>query len=294
MNSIVELVNNLSTDAIGNLITGGATIVAILGLIYQSRTTNKQLRLQNIIEYTKRYQEIILNFPENINEKEFKIDDLDEGLKSKTLRYMRAYFDLCFEEFVLYKKGYIDNEVWNIWSGGIFTALSKPSFQQAWSIINKDSQFGLNFENFINSIIHNNTNHNIHEERERLYSKERVKDIFDNIKQFMVCSAVLYAAVFMFRIENLNPVNEFVSKVEGTIFLLGVFWLLYLNSHHAVYVLFPNFEVEYSKKKRILQATIVAIYIILYVPFVLSVTSKNIPKLSNQNPTIESTKHINR
>ena len=55
----------MNSGDIGNIISTIAALVAIGGLIYQSRSTRKQVKLQNFIEYTKRYQEIILNFPEN-------------------------------------------------------------------------------------------------------------------------------------------------------------------------------------------------------------------------------------
>ena len=147
--AIIDWVKSLNSAGIGNLITSGTAIVAIVGLILQSRSTRKQTKLQNFIEYTKRYQEIILNFPENVNENDFQISNLPEDTKNKTMRYMRAYFDLCFEEYTLYKKKYIDQGLWSIWQGGIKKALSKPAFQQAWEKIQTDSTFGDEFENFI-------------------------------------------------------------------------------------------------------------------------------------------------
>jgi len=101
---IYEWVKGLDSGGIGNLISTFTAIVAIIGLIYQSRSTRKQVKLQNFIEYTKRYQEIILNFPENINEENFSFDGMDTEVRTKTMRYMRAYFDLCFEEYTLHEK----------------------------------------------------------------------------------------------------------------------------------------------------------------------------------------------
>ena len=139
----------MDSGEIGNLISTIAALVAIGGLIYQSRSTRKQVKLQNYIEYTKRYQEIILNFPENINEVDFTFDGMKADLKNKTMRYMRAYFDLCFEEYILHRKKFIDDDRWSIWKGGMEVAFSKPAFQQAWSIIKKDTKFGENFEDFV-------------------------------------------------------------------------------------------------------------------------------------------------
>jgi hypothetical protein len=130
-NPIVEWWNALEPSEVGNLIATGAALVAIAALIYQSISTRKQIKLQNFIEYTKRYQEIVLNFPEGINRKDFVISKLPDDQQCRTMRYMRAYVDLCFEEYTLHERGFIDNDLWSIWEGGMKTAFSKPAFQEA-------------------------------------------------------------------------------------------------------------------------------------------------------------------
>ncbi len=155
--AIIEWFNGLGSQGIGNLITFLTAIVAIIGLIYQSMATRKQVKLQNFIEYTKRYQEIILNFPENINAQDFTFEDIDTNKernkeRNKTMRYMRAYLDLCFEEYTLHDKGFIDNDLWSIWKGGMETAFTKPAFKQAWEIIKKDTEYGVEFNHFANQL----------------------------------------------------------------------------------------------------------------------------------------------
>lgn len=151
--SIYNWITELDANGIGNLIASGTALVAIFSLIIQSRSTRKQLKLQNFIEYTKRYQEIVLNYPENINSQDFLIDEIEpEELKNKTMRYMRAYVDLCFEEYTLHKKGFIDEDLWSIWKGGMETAFSKPAFRQAWSLIQQDTEYGPEFQRFANDL----------------------------------------------------------------------------------------------------------------------------------------------
>lgn len=147
--AIYEWVKGLDSGEIGNLISTIAALVAIGGLIYQSRSTRKQVKLQNFIEYTKRYQEIILNFPENINKENFTFEGMEAEVKDKTMRYMRAYFDLCFEEYTLHEKKFIDDDLWSIWKGGMEVAFSKVAFQKAWEAIREDTKFGDNFEVFV-------------------------------------------------------------------------------------------------------------------------------------------------
>lgn len=146
--SIVEWWNALESAEVGNLIATAAALVAIVGLIYQSYSTRKQIKLQNFIEYTKRYQEIVLNFPEGINRSDFVIDQRESQEHQKTMRYMRAYVDLCFEEYTLHEKGFIDDDLWSIWEGGMKTAFSKSAFKQAWRAIREDTEYGPAFKAF--------------------------------------------------------------------------------------------------------------------------------------------------
>ncbi len=131
-----------------------AAIVAIIMAIITTKSFTKQLKLNFFADYTKRYQEITLNFPENINEKEFDFEKLEPEIKAKTLRYMRAYFDLCSEEYFLWKNGNIDDKVWKEWKSGIEYAVSKTAFQKGWKdYINISTIYYKDFTKFINNIL---------------------------------------------------------------------------------------------------------------------------------------------
>jgi hypothetical protein len=134
--------------------------VAIIGLTItmfnnrkQLKIFNEQLKLNFFSDYTKRYQEIVLNFPENINQQDFDYRNLTEENRNKTLRYMRVYFDLCSEEYDLYRAGYISDRVWNNWKEGIEFAFSKKAFYDAWNIIKMDTIYYPEFTKWIKTII---------------------------------------------------------------------------------------------------------------------------------------------
>lgn len=126
-------------------------VVAAVALWCQLAKLNQQLMLQHFADYTKRYQEIIQGFPEDINEASFKVEGRDDY--RPTMRAMRTYFDLCFEEWYLNQRGFIDRRIWEVWRGGMATALSKPAFQQAWAIIARDTNYGGEFEGFVRQIL---------------------------------------------------------------------------------------------------------------------------------------------
>lgn len=127
----------------GDLATLLLVGVALETLRRQLRQTNRQTLVSQFSDYTKRYQEIALHFPEDINESSFLLEGRSDY--ASTMRYMRAYFDLCFEEWYLQDQGLLDNRLWRIWEGGMATAMSKPAFRQAWAKISKDSDYGVVF-----------------------------------------------------------------------------------------------------------------------------------------------------
>lgn len=130
-----------------DLITLVATLLALGFVYWQIRQVSVQLQLQHFADYTKRYQEIVLSFPESINEASFELKQHAE--RDKLMRQMRVYTDLCFEEWFLNQKFGIDKRIWAVWDGGMSTAFSKRAFREAWSEIKKDTRYGADFEQFI-------------------------------------------------------------------------------------------------------------------------------------------------
>ncbi len=126
-------------------------------LFFAVRNFRKQLQLNFFAEYTKRYQEIILNFPESIDEVDFDFDKLNEEERNKTLRYMRVYFDLCSEEYYLWKAKHIDDNTWKEWESGIKYAFSKTAFRAGWKRITMDTIYYKEFSAFVDGCINENT-----------------------------------------------------------------------------------------------------------------------------------------
>ena len=149
----------------------GAFITAIA--LYKTVSNfKKQLQLNFFADYTKRYQEIILNFPENINEDDFDFESLDKETRDRTKRYMRAYFDLCSEEYFLWKNKNIDEKTWKEWKSGIEYAFSKNAFQKGWELIIMDTIYYTDFSKFVKEII-NKKNQQSPKEKSELLNKEK-------------------------------------------------------------------------------------------------------------------------
>lgn len=133
-----------------------AIIIAIVGVLipgcalaFTIRSFRRQLQLNFFSEYTRRYQEIMLNFPGGINREDFELESLDVQSKDKVLRYMRAYFDLCSEEFFLKKNGHIGDRTWEEWKAGMEFSFSKTAFKSSWKLLLEDTIYYGEFCRFV-------------------------------------------------------------------------------------------------------------------------------------------------
>ena len=127
----------------------GGTIVATLYVsMREIQNVNKKVLMQTrkmfFAEYTKRYQEIIINMPDNVFAGTASINDT-------TLKYMRLYFDLCSEEYHLWRQGFVKDKVWELWVEGMQIETDHDIFHNAWDAIKKEynSDFRNYFEEFV-------------------------------------------------------------------------------------------------------------------------------------------------
>lgn len=133
-----------------------ATIAGLIIAIWhngkQHTSLLQQMKLSSFSSYTQRYENLILNFPEEIHTQQFALDSLPKTEKDFILKYMRAYFDLCSEEYYLGTNDFIESYIWKQWKNGIRMNMTKPAFRQAWTIISKDTAFDQNFIRMIDEM----------------------------------------------------------------------------------------------------------------------------------------------
>lgn len=131
---------------IADIIQLGLLIAAIASICISQNRDTKQRKLQMFAEYTRRYQDIFMNMPDDIYDGTAKVDN-------RTQRYMRLYFDLCSEEYHLWKEKVVPDKVWNLWVEGMQIACKHQIYKNSWDAIKGEysREFWLYFEkNVIN------------------------------------------------------------------------------------------------------------------------------------------------
>ncbi len=141
------------------IVTSTGVFIALVFSLKQSYLMRQQLKVNMFADYTKRYQQITLNLPENINDTDFdlyKHKKEKPELYDKIMRHMRSYFDLCSEEYFLNKKKLIENVVWKEWSEGIRSTFKQKAYIDAWEIA--DSNFYDEFADWMKNDVLNQKN----------------------------------------------------------------------------------------------------------------------------------------
>lgn len=118
----------------GDCIQLGMLFLAVFTIYKSQENIKKDHQILMFSEYTRRYQDIMLNMPDEIYSIREGFQDFH--LSPKTKKWMQLYFDLCSEEFHLWQKGYIPKDVWKLWKEGMKDAMAKKEFASSWHIMN--------------------------------------------------------------------------------------------------------------------------------------------------------------
>lgn len=122
------------------IISTSFLITSIAAAFYFSYKTLREIRNQLWIstfsDYTKRYSEIICQLPDAASDpKNSLLADISKIDKDKLMGLMRAYYDLCSEEYYLYTHGKLDSDTWALWEKGLVFTIRLPTFRDAWKTI---------------------------------------------------------------------------------------------------------------------------------------------------------------
>jgi hypothetical protein len=140
-------------------ITAGTGIVAVIaaaGAIWAGlRGVKNQLWLQMFGEYTRRYSEIVRDLPYESRRPKSGFDpaQLDGETRNRLENAVRAYLNLCSEEYYLYLRGRIDKETWTIWRRGIEETIRLPWITTAWGEVRVEYAYFPEFLAFLDDCV---------------------------------------------------------------------------------------------------------------------------------------------
>jgi len=108
-------------------------VVTALGGIFSSAYFVQKQKLEELRLFKELFTEFNHRY-DQMNEKLNKIlqETQNQKLTEQEINYLYDYFNLCGEEYLYYKQGYILPEVWESWKNGMKTFASSKCIRQAW------------------------------------------------------------------------------------------------------------------------------------------------------------------
>lgn len=128
----------------------GATIAGVIGFYYfvqQQKLAETQLFHNLFTEFNKRY--------DGMNKELASIVEKTDKSSVDDRAIIVDYFNLCAEEYLFYKEGYIHQDAWRSWCRGMLWYLRRHPFKDIWNEeVRTESFYGLSLD-----IIKNGANH---------------------------------------------------------------------------------------------------------------------------------------
>jgi hypothetical protein len=151
----------VSLSNIAALAQVASLLVAGLAVFLALRGVRNQLWLQMFSEYTRRYGEIVKSLPSESRrpDGDFAFDRLDEAKREEVENTVRAYLNLCAEEYYLHERGQVDDETWKIWRKGMVETFRLPWLRQTWPRLAPEWGFYPEFRTFAEECIKERPSH---------------------------------------------------------------------------------------------------------------------------------------
>jgi len=137
---------NLSFDQI---VTWLGIIIGVVTFVWGVTSYKNQMNAQLFLEFTRRFEEVMQSFPQNawaarVN----SVESLPQESEELTLSVLR-YLNLCGEEYYLYKKGWLDRRMWDLWKGELERTMRTPLFVREWRKLSKEFDTYPAFKEFV-------------------------------------------------------------------------------------------------------------------------------------------------
>jgi hypothetical protein len=118
------------------LLSGIGALGGFFYFLYRQHLDETKLFNDLFVGFNKRYAE----FNVGLNEIRFGGQENDLSKEEKDLLY--SYFNLCAEEYLFYKVGYIEHDVWNSWRCGMADFFENLRIRKLWNEEKKCAYYG--------------------------------------------------------------------------------------------------------------------------------------------------------
>jgi len=134
------------------IIALGAIIAAIIGARYYASFFRNATQIFLFIKYTERYEQVMASYPPEALAVRLDIHGEPPPASEPLTLAVLKYLNLCANEFYVWKKGYLDGGVWEIWEEELKRTLRSPLYRREWSKLRKEFESFKEFLDYVEEI----------------------------------------------------------------------------------------------------------------------------------------------
>ena len=126
-------------------------VIAAFSLWQSSKYNRRQWNFNAFTHYTKRYDDIMGEFPNQGYTLRFDLEHPVTSNQEVRLAVLK-YLNMTSEEYYLWRDKYLDEKVWQIWVPEIKRTLKTPLFQREWQHLKGEFKSYKKFSDFVEQV----------------------------------------------------------------------------------------------------------------------------------------------
>lgn len=134
------------------IVTLFSVVIAAVGLYWGVRVYRSQMNAQLLLEYTKRFDKIMESFPNSPNKTMFFTNGAVREESDEITTVVFRYLNMCFEEYYLFKNGYLSKKIWSIWEAKMIRTINSPLVRREWTKLRVEFSTYSDFSKYIDNI----------------------------------------------------------------------------------------------------------------------------------------------
>jgi hypothetical protein len=130
----------------------GTILGAVIGAWSYARFLKNATHTLMFMKYTERYEQIMASYPEEALASRLHLEGEPPPCSVRLTLAALKYLNLCSEEFYLWRKGYIEDKVWQIWQTELQRTLRSPLYRREWLALKKEFEAYPEFLQYVERI----------------------------------------------------------------------------------------------------------------------------------------------
>ncbi len=129
-----------------------SVVVGFVSLISTINNFRRQTNVQILMKYTERYEHILDQFPPDALSTRFDSTSLPPPPSPRLTLSVLKYLNLCSEEFYLWRKHYLSEDIWNIWESDLKRMIGSPLLRREWQSLRREFLSHPTFLQFVDEV----------------------------------------------------------------------------------------------------------------------------------------------